>query len=135
MKRQTTETWLAQMRGSRPWTSDEAGRVIEAWEGSGTTVTAFARGAGLVPQRLFWWIKRLGRRPQSAGGVPEGAERAAPVFLPVVVGESAAGPSWPRGPAVTVEARHGVRIEVVELDARSAAWVARVVRSLAEEAS
>jgi hypothetical protein len=55
-----------------------------------------------------------------------------PAFLPVTV---RATPTPPLGVAVTVCTREGLRVEVKELDATSAAWVATLVRSLAEMAS
>ena len=41
------------------WTEVEARGVIEAWRKSGTAITDFARERGIVPQRIYWWRKRL----------------------------------------------------------------------------
>jgi transposase-like protein len=60
MGRAVTERWLAELRGSRSWTEEEGQRGIEAWEASGESVAAFARRVGLVPQRVYWWRRRLG---------------------------------------------------------------------------
>ncbi len=124
------EKWLVELRGSRPWTEAEGRRVIEAWEASGESVAAFARRVGLVPQRMYWWRERLGAGAVKAR-VQEVREVSVPAFLPVTV---RAPPPSP-GVAVTVCTREGIRVEVTELDATSAAWVATLVRSLEERAS
>jgi hypothetical protein len=43
----------------RRWTAEEAGQALVAWEDSGLGLTAFATGAGLDPQRLTRWRRRL----------------------------------------------------------------------------
>jgi hypothetical protein len=43
----------------RRWTAEEAGQALVAWEDSGLELTAFAIGAGLDPQRLTRWRRRL----------------------------------------------------------------------------
>lgn len=43
----------------RRWTAEEAGQALIAWEDSGLELTAFAIGAGLDPQRLTRWRRRL----------------------------------------------------------------------------
>jgi hypothetical protein len=43
----------------RRWTAEEAGQALVAWEDSGLELTAFATGAGLDPQRLIRWRRRL----------------------------------------------------------------------------
>jgi hypothetical protein len=42
------------------WTEVEARSVLAAWKRSGLSVEKFARARGLVPQRLYWWKKKLG---------------------------------------------------------------------------
>jgi hypothetical protein len=42
------------------WTEVEARSVLGAWKKSGQSIERFARSRGLVPQRLYWWKKRLG---------------------------------------------------------------------------
>jgi transposase-like protein len=118
---------VAELRGRRQWTEADARRVLDAWEASGESITAFARGAGLVPQRLCWWRERLTR----GGGIVVDAGRqkavaSAPAFLPVSVRPTTAGG------AVVCVSSEGLRIEVGELDAASAAWVGAVVSSMKE---
>lgn len=55
-----------------------------------------------------------------------------PRFLPMVV---RAAPAVRNAGTVTVVASNGLRIEVVELDATSAAWVAALVNALGETAA
>ncbi len=126
-----TERWLAELRGSRPWTEAEGRRVIAAWEASGESVAAFARRVGLVPQRMYWWRERLGAGLVKAR-VQEVGEVSVTAFLPVTV-RATSTPTL--GAAVTVCTREGIRVEVTALDATTAAWVATLVRSLGERAS
>ena len=42
------------------WTEVEARSVLAAWKRSGLSIEKFARTRGLVPQRLYWWKKKLG---------------------------------------------------------------------------
>jgi hypothetical protein len=133
MDRQTTETWLLDLQGPLPWTDAQARRVVDAWEASGVSVSAFARRSGLQAKRVERWCKRLGVGGKPAKSVAHALEETSgPTFLPVTV-RAASVPS--AGAAVTVCTRDGIRVEVAELDATSAAWVAALVRSLAEASS
>lgn len=120
------ERRVAELRSSRPWTEDEARLVLAACAESGESIAAFARRMKLVPERLFWWRRRLGARTR-----PEVTAVAAPAFVPLVVrpavGESAQGGSRATAAVLVCGA---VRVEVKELSAASAAWAATLLRSL-----
>jgi hypothetical protein len=47
------------------WTEVEARAALTAWKKSGLSVERFARDRGLVPQRLYWWKKKLEARASS----------------------------------------------------------------------
>jgi hypothetical protein len=129
MAEEMTESWLVKLQGSRPWTEAEGRRVFEAWSESGQTVAEFARQKGLKSRRVYGWRERLGASPEAGGGDEEGGELAP--LVPVVVRAppaQALGLSVP----VAVSLRGGVRVEVATLDAKSAAWVTDLVRSLGE---
>jgi hypothetical protein len=79
----------------------EARGVLEAWRRSGLSIEAFARGRGLVPQRLHWWRKKLGF------GVVAARSKA---LVPVHVVESRSEPR--RGEPVTVLLRSGHMLKV-----------------------
>ena len=131
MAEQTMESGLAKLRGRRPWTEDEARRVIEAWKASGVTVPAFARKVGLAVDRVYRWRERLGAAPAEPRA--RGTRRASPrvsALVPVVVRATPAAPPSDASAPVTVCTREGLRVEVAGLDAASAAWVATLVRSL-----
>lgn len=134
MAEQTMENWLARLRGARPWTKDEAQRVIEAWKASGLTVFAFAHKAGLATDRVYRWRRRLVATPGRSGAiVTRHKPPTVPALVPVVVRATpAATPSEASSP-VTVCTREGLRVEVAALDAASAAWVAALVRSLGSQ--
>lgn len=100
---------------AKTWTAKEARAVLEAWEKSGESGAAFARSIGVVAQRLFWWRRRLGH------GAPSGRT----TFVPVVA-TTTAQPGHER-PALVVTTARGARIEVHEVDAATAAWVAAVL--------
>jgi transposase-like protein len=129
MDEQTTETWLSELRGSRPWTEAEARRVIAACEASGEPIAAFARRSGFEPKRVYRWRDRLGAA-LAKSDAHELERVSLPAFVPVTVRAAPAPPN--AGAAVTVCTRDGLRVEVTELDGASAAWVATLVRSLAE---
>src|SRR5207245_11139362 len=75
---------------ARQWTAEDARRVLRAWQASGKSLEVFARQRRLVPQRLYWWRKRLGEwgsskrtaRARKAGFVPA-------VVVPTRLGASA----------------------------------------------
>ena len=81
------------------WTEIEARGVIEALKRSGLGVEKFARSRGLVPQRLYWWKKKLGI---TANRVP--------ALVPVHVTE--ARKEARRGEPVTVLLRSGHMLKV-----------------------
>lgn len=118
MSKRTAEEWFSELRGSRPWTEEEARRVLDAWEKSGEPVNKFARGVGLGAGRVYWWRKRLSVTTDKAC-------TPTATFLPMVVREA---PLASHG--ATVWTRDGHRVEVSSLDGASAVWVAMVVRSL-----
>jgi transposase-like protein len=99
---------------AKSWTANEARAVLETWEKSGQSGAAFARSIGVVSQRLFWWRKRLGQ-----GAAVAEALR----FVSVV----ARVPERTGSSAVVVTTATGIRIEVHEVDASTAAWVAAVL--------
>jgi len=103
----------------RTWTADKARAVLARWDESGGSGASFARSIGVVPQRLFWWRKRLERAGERGGG-----EGKAATFAPVEV--RPAGLVALCAPVV-VTTPAGVRIEVGEVDAATAAWVVAVL--------
>ena len=103
--------------GGRAWTAEHARSVLGAWEESGLSGTAYARSIGVIAQRLFWWRRRL------AEGGTELAGKA--TFVPVIVrGAPASAGLAP----VVVTTRAGARIEVNDVEAATAGWVAAVLR-------
>lgn len=106
------------------WSADEARQILDERATSGETLHAFAKGRGLVPQRLWWWQKRLGgkRRPRVADNA---AIATVPAFLPVTV-----RPVEPESILATVETAGGLRVELRVLDGASASWVASLVKAL-----
>lgn len=54
--------------GEKKWTSVDAGVALELLAESGLSVPAFAEREGIDPQRLYFWMRRLGkpRRPAVA---------------------------------------------------------------------
>lgn len=101
----------------RTWTADEARAVLGRWEDSGESGASYARSIGVVPQRLFWWRKRLGG-VADRGGVRSAT--LAPVQVRPATLVALCAP-------VVVTTPAGVRIEVGEVDAATAAWVVAVL--------
>ena len=125
MAKDSTTGATAQTR----WTEKRARAALDAWRRSGQSGAAFARAIGVVPQRLYWWKRRLSR------------DAAVPAFVPVVAvaprstssTRVVAGPplasaiSATASAALVVSSTGGVRIEVYEVDASTAAWVTSVL--------
>jgi hypothetical protein len=100
------------------WTRKYATGLVARWVASGESGAAFARKLGVDPQRLFWWRRRVGAAP----GCDEGGAR--PAFVPVVATATAIAVSRP---PVSISMVDGTRVDVWEIDASSAAWVASLV--------
>lgn len=96
---------------SKRWTEDEGRAVLADWQASGKTIVEYSRSIGVQAQRLFSWRRRLG---DTIGGELS--------FVPVI---AAAASDAPR--AAMVVSRAGLRIEVHEVDASTAAWVLAVL--------
>jgi hypothetical protein len=125
MSKRAEEKRAADQASAGRWTEQDARRVLEELDKSGETVAGFALRRGLVPQRLFWWRKRLERVATC---------ESKPTFIPVTVRAAAAWREAERV-AVVVTAGDGVRVEVREVDAATAVWVASLVLQLGERRS
>jgi transposase-like protein len=121
--RKRTPTMAALLR-RRTWNEDEARRVLAELAASGETVSDFARRQGLVPQRLWWWQKRLGLKEAPASPAGRAGTLAA-TFLPVTVRAEEPPP-----PAAALQLGAGVRVELRTIDSTSATWVAKVLQAL-----
>ena len=84
------------------WSEHEARSAISAWRKSGLSVEEFAKAQGLVPQRIYWWRKRLER---TAAVSAPGSQ--AVKLLPVNV-----APTRSRGEPVAVFLRTGHIVKV-----------------------
>lgn len=82
------------------WTEIEARGVIAAWRKTGQSITDFANERGIVPQRMYWWRKRLEDEEAEADADDELK------LLPVRVTEQK------RGEPVTVLLRTGHMLKV-----------------------
>lgn len=118
MQNRAMQKWAAQLRSCRYWTREQARDVLDKQRASGEGITLFARSMGFVPQRLFWWQARL-RLPS------EHPQPATQAFVPVVVRTDASD----RRGRISVELGDGVRLDVHEVDASTAGWVALVLSS------
>ena len=86
------------------WTEIEARGVLEAWKKSGASIEVFARSRSLVPQRLYWWKRKL--------GIAGLKDRAALVQVRVVESSSDDVADVRRGEPVTVLLRSGHMLKV-----------------------
>ncbi len=108
------------------WTPVEARRVLAALRASGMTVERFAQSRRLVPQRIYWWKKRLG---DWSGGRSKRKQESATRFVPAIVrGRLDDEPGSPR---VTVRIPGGVMLEVEDVGGVPAEWLSAVMRGLA----
>ena len=84
------------------WSEVEARGVLEAWRRSGLPLERYARQRGFVPQRLYWWKRRLATSAKSSAPSPAAA------LLPVrLMAETSR-----RGEPVTVLLRTGHMLKV-----------------------
>jgi hypothetical protein len=84
------------------WSEVEARGVLEAWRRSGLPLERFAKGRGLVAQRLRWWKQKFEFTEKAA------AMSRPPALLPVRVAAEAPR----RGEPVTVLLRTGHMLKV-----------------------
>jgi hypothetical protein len=87
------------------WSEHEARAVLAAWRKSGLSVEKFAEQRGLVPQRIYWWRKKL--VPSATTVVTANTPLA---LLPVQVAKTP--PPRQRGEPVMVMLRSGHVIKV-----------------------
>ena len=141
MRKKELEELAAELAGKGGWTEEDGRRVLDAWGKSGKTGAEFARRLGVVPQRLFWWRRRLGYEAGEGGAAPKvvrGATAGRVELVPVTVrvrGNGDVADDEEGGRAAVVVAVGGARIAVHEVDAATAGWVAQVVTSLGERTS
>jgi len=90
------------------WNEKKARRILKQLDESGEPVEHFARRHGWVPQRLHWWMSKLGWK-RSRPATPPTQEPAvkAPQFVPVRVvpdrsAQRGTGPEA-QGPGVHIE--------------------------------
>jgi transposase-like protein len=126
MANQQLQRLAARLRGQRRWTERLGREAVDYWTASGLSGIAAARELGVDAQRLYWWRDRLGLAHDDA---PEVCALPSQ-FVPVVVREDA-GQRFAR-PSLVVEVGDGLRVEVYEADAATAAWLARFTASVRE---
>jgi hypothetical protein len=101
------------MKDATRWSEREGREVVEQWRRSGLAMAAFARGRGIGTARLRYWRDR----------VDEGnGDSEAPALVPgIVVGFSG---------GVAGRLPNGVVVQVHDVDAVSARWVADLVHAI-----
>jgi len=138
MEEQDVAKKLKELCGLRKWTEEQARFVLEACRASGEPPTTFARRWGFYSQRMYWWKERFRRTDAEASDPGAMAATSTSTFLPMTVRDEhdvsleTLGAAFTAVAPVTVVVSPDVRIEVTELDAASAAWVAALVKSLRE---
>lgn len=68
-----------------PWSERKARRVLKEMEQSGEPVAHFARRHGWTPQRLHWWMTKLGWRRSRPAAEPSAQAKEGPRFVPVQI--------------------------------------------------
>jgi hypothetical protein len=58
------EAEIREVAQRRYWREAEARVVVQAWRSSGEGLARFARRHDLRPNRLGWWVRRLGSQGQ-----------------------------------------------------------------------
>lgn len=101
------------------WTATKAEQVLKAWRASGLSLSAFARGQGIVASRLHWWRKQLKKTSRKESS----AQKLVPMTL-TMAPMTAIGVGL--GPVV-VHDRTGMLIEITEPERVSPEWLAAMV--------
>lgn len=123
MNDRAMQRWAEKLREKRPWTEQQARKVLQKQRESGDGVTTFARRMGVTPQRLFWWRARLAA--QLAYSDQPAEIHDMPRLVPVVVHDE--GDEGACATPLVVRIGEHVRVDVRYPDASSAAWVALLV--------
>ncbi len=110
-----TETWRKKIGTRTHWTEEDGAAAVAAWKASGEMLTAFARRHALHPQRLAWWRDR-----QAAVAAPTAT------LVPMTVRAT----NRTGVPAVLTIGV--VRVETIDVEQVSPAWIAAVARALTE---
>ena len=131
----STPGWLRELCNRRPWTAQDAHRVLDELEASRLGVGEFASRAGLVAQRLYWWRDRLSlERRSRKDQVPR--RSAMSELIPVTVRAVLEPTAAQMSPIeVMADQQSGVRVKVNDLSPAAAMWVATMLRSLHEAQS
>ena len=102
------------------WTPDDARRVLDEWQRSGTTLAEFARRHELSAARLYWWRRRLNRTTPMATAL---------TLVPALV------TALPAPAARTTDVVVRVGDVEIEVAAATPSWVAALVAELARARS
>jgi transposase-like protein len=106
MQEQKIETTAEGERGKEePWSERKARRVLRDLDQSGEPVAHYARRHGWTPQRLHFWMTKLGWRRSRPAAEPSAPAKEGPRFVPVHI--------VPDRPAPGVAAPHLVSSGVV----------------------
>jgi hypothetical protein len=117
-RRRTTDNGASGAAGRR-WKPAEAREVLQAWRKSGLTLAEFARKQGVGAWRLQWWKQRLAEQSDEGDGPLK--------LVPAVV---TGMPPLGSGAVLTLRARGDVVVEVADVGAVPAAWLAEFVSML-----
>jgi len=105
----------------KQWKPAQARRALAGWRASGLPLARYARRRGVSARRLSWWRDRLGEWSDGAPG--GGGARLVPAIV-------TSAPVVAPAVAVTVRLPGEVTLEVSDVAAVSAEWVAAVVGKL-----
>jgi hypothetical protein len=129
MQEQKIETTPEAERGKEePWSERKARRVLKELDQSGEPVAHFARRHGWTPQRLHFWMTKLGWRRSQPAAEPSAPGKQGPRFLPVQIvpdrAAAAVAAPPPGSSGVVIELCRGRRICV------TASFDAQVLRQV-----
>jgi hypothetical protein len=114
---------MARRRKREIWTAETARKEVVLWRASGLTMAEHCRQRGIPPKKFYWWRRRLSEQEDR---VDDGSMELGWVEAAITGGR----PS----PAVTLELRHGTRVEVATPHDVDIVWLSRLLRALEDEA-
>lgn len=105
------------VRRWKRWSAEDARAVLDAWRSSGQSITAYARAAGVSPDRLRRWSARLDAPTESLGA-------RASALVPLIVRPT------PHFAPVLIRLPGDMTLELADAASAPATWVIEVVTGL-----
>jgi transposase-like protein len=122
MRKRASGRWRRAIKEGKIWREPEARQALEACASSGESILVFSRRHGIIPERLYWWRRRLKRK--SPRPRDEKVVTRAPL-IPVMI-----RPTPPKTQVVdhVMVIAGKLRVKVANTSVVSPEWIAALLR-------